>query len=253
MDATARWQAVIDLRSWERERLNVQPGEHLIDVGCGLGDVARGYAREVAPDGVVTAIDASEAMLAVARQRSSAIGVDVDFRVGDALALDVPDDSFDALRSERMLQWLPDPEAAFAEMVRVVRPGGRLVVTDADWRTLAWDLPDVAGSEAFRTALAALRGPGFGIGGRLLNLARDAGLDDVQCSAATHVWSRWDPDVESAPPGLFPMREMVGQLAGLGLLDPQVGAGVVDAFEDAGRRDRFCLSLTMMSVYARRP
>ena len=202
---------------------------------------------------MVTGVDASEAMLAVARQRSSTIGVDVDFRVGDALALDAADGAFDALRSERMLQWLPDPDAAFAEMVRVVRPGGRLVVTDADWRTLAWDLPDLAGAEAFRTALAAARGPGFAVGGRLLNLARDAGLDDVQCSAATHVWSRWDPDVEPAPPGLFPLREMIGQLVALDLLDGDAGSAVADAFEVAGRKDRFCLSLTMTAVYARRP
>ncbi len=64
----------------------------------------------------------------------------------DAGAIDEPDNSFDAVRSERMLQWVPDPGRAVAEMARVVRPTGLVCLTDSDWSTLDFDVgdPDIA-------------------------------------------------------------------------------------------------------------
>lgn len=62
--------------------------------------------------------------------------------IGDALALDEPDDSFDAARCERVLQWVSDPAAAVAELTRVVRPGGRICLIDTDWSTLRLDAGD---------------------------------------------------------------------------------------------------------------
>ena len=70
MDATATFPAVRQLRAHERERLALRPGDRLLDVGCGLGDVAMALAPEVAPGGEVVGVDASEAMLDVARRRA---------------------------------------------------------------------------------------------------------------------------------------------------------------------------------------
>ena len=69
MEATSRWQATTNLRHWEREKLRLGRGERLIDVGCGLGEAARELAQDLGPDGEVVAIDASTAMLEVARNR----------------------------------------------------------------------------------------------------------------------------------------------------------------------------------------
>jgi ubiquinone/menaquinone biosynthesis C-methylase UbiE len=253
MDATARWPAVKQLRAWERTHLALGPGDRLLDVGCGPGDVAVELAADVGPAGSVLGVDASEAMISVARRRAAAAGARVEFRVADAQSLPVADGQMDACRSERMLQWVPDTDRAAGELVRILRPGGRLVVTDTDWRSLAFDASDAQDFDAVTLAIRALRGPGYGIGGRLLNLCRGLGLVGVACTAATHVWTEWDPDVEAAPSGFFPIRAAVVQLVDLGLLNRDIAHRFVAGIEDAARQGRFCMSLTMFAVFGRTP
>jgi SAM-dependent methyltransferase len=253
MDATARWPAVRQLRAWEQERLALGPGDALLDVGCGIGDVARPCAVLVQPGGRVVGIDASEAMLVVARARAEADGVDAVFRVGDALAIDEPGGSFDACRCERVLQWLPDMDAAIGEMVRVLRPGGRLCLTDTDWRTFAVDLPDPALSRRIADAMVDFRGVGAAAGGRLLNRCREHRLLDVQATAATHVWSEWDPESASGPPGLFPLRGVLPNLVDSGALDADEAQRFVQLAEISGRDDRCYMSVSMTAVFGRTP
>ncbi|WP_432972399.1 class I SAM-dependent methyltransferase [Dactylosporangium sp. CA-233914] len=83
------------------------------------------------PPGVrLTAVEWSPAMLDVARRRAAGLGVEADLRLGDAQALDLPDASFDTAVCTFGLCAIPDGRAAFAEMVRVLRPGGRLLLAD---------------------------------------------------------------------------------------------------------------------------
>src|SRR4029078_4929033 len=120
MEATAGWDATRRLRSGGRAHLGVGQGDRPLDVGCGLGEAALALARDLGDTGEIVGVDVSEQMLRVARSNARAVPTRVGFTVGDALALDEPDDAFDAARSERTLQWLADPAAAVAEMVRVV-------------------------------------------------------------------------------------------------------------------------------------
>ncbi|MEV8513699.1 methyltransferase domain-containing protein [Dactylosporangium sp. NPDC051484] len=83
------------------------------------------------PPGVrLTGVEWSPAMLDVARSRAAGLGLDADLRVGDAQALDLPDASFDTVLCTFGLCAIPDGRAAFAEMARVVRPGGLLLLAD---------------------------------------------------------------------------------------------------------------------------
>jgi SAM-dependent methyltransferase len=248
MDATARWAAVQQLRAWERDRLALKPGERLLDVGCGAGDAAIALAPDVSPGGSVLGIDASDAMLDVARGRAAAAGVDAAFRRGDAMALEEADHSYDAARAERALQWIADVPGAVREMVRIVRPGGRVSLIDTDWRTFIVDLPDVVLVDAVMRAMLTVRGPSMAIGSRLLNLGRDAGLTDLEGMCATHVWTEWDPEAMPAPPGLFPLRPVMGQLVAAGALDEATAEHFLEQVVDAARRDRLYMSLTMVAV-----
>jgi len=252
MDQTAGWPSILAMRAFEARHLALRPGDALLDVGCGRGEVACALAPSVQPGGRVLGIDASEAMLDDARARAAAAGVEATFRIGDGLDLGEPDASFDAVRAERVLQWIPDTESAMAELVRVLRPGGRLSVIDTDWRTLAIDIPDVEASAAVTRAFVEDRGAASATGGRLVNLCRAAGLTDIVVEPATHVWTAWDPDTEPAPSGLFPFDEMVPQLVDAGGLDPRAGATFVDQFYAEAREDRFFMSVTMFAVAARK-
>jgi ubiquinone/menaquinone biosynthesis C-methylase UbiE len=122
--------------------LRLSPGDRVLELGCGTGDDSRALADLVGPEGEVVGIDASEAMIAVARRRTEGTGLPVSFHVGDAMDLGLPSESFDAVRCERLLIHVPDPAVVLGEMIRVVRPGGRVVVVDVDMDSLLVDLPD---------------------------------------------------------------------------------------------------------------
>lgn len=101
----------------------VSDGQHVLDVACGTGVVARAAQNLVGPSGRVSGIDLNPAMIDVARECAP----DVDWRVGDAA--DLPyDESFDAVLCQSALFFFPDPARACREMARVLRPGGTLAL-----------------------------------------------------------------------------------------------------------------------------
>jgi ubiquinone/menaquinone biosynthesis C-methylase UbiE len=170
------------LRDLSRARyslLKLNPGDHVIDVGCGLGDDARELATLVAPRGKVIAIDSSAEMVAQARRRSGGLGSEVEFAVGDAHELEFADSSFAACWSERVLQHLADPARALTQMVRVTRPGGRIVVFEPDHSTLVIDAADRATTRAMVLALADDIRSSW-VGRSLFGLFKENGLDDIR-------------------------------------------------------------------------
>jgi ubiquinone/menaquinone biosynthesis C-methylase UbiE len=104
-------------------------GERVLDVACGTGLVSLQAAARVRPAGQVLGVDISERMVAEAAARAAAHGAaNATFARMDAEALDLPDESFDAVLCALGLMYAPTPETALAEMARVLRPGGRAVL-----------------------------------------------------------------------------------------------------------------------------
>lgn len=250
MDATAAWGATRRLRGWEGERLALGPGERLLDVGCGLGDAALAFAPVLGAAGEIVGIDVSAEMVRGARARAAAAPCRTSFVVGDACALDAPDGSFDAVRSERTLQWLADPDAAVAEMARVLRPGGRVSLIDTDWSSYAVDVGDPDLAARVHGAMQVERGRPSHVGRRLAGLVRGAGLTVIAETSATHTWTSWDPDRSPAPAGCFSMRSLAEDLVDAGQLAPCDIDRFVATVEDAARTGRFHMHLTMHAVVA---
>jgi ubiquinone/menaquinone biosynthesis C-methylase UbiE len=126
------------------EQLALRRGLDVLELGCGAGDDVRSFARRVGPGGHVLGIDSAPALVAEAARRSRDRELPVAYRVGDALALELADDSFDRVRIERLLMHVEEPLQVLHESARVLRPGGRVVVFDFDWDTLAIDGADRA-------------------------------------------------------------------------------------------------------------
>ena len=108
------------------EWLNIPSGGIVLDVGCGPASITASLARATGPSGLVLGVDLSEAMLARAVRAET--GPQIGFLHADAQRLPLRDATVDVVVSMAVLQLVPDPVAALAEMVRVLRPGGRLAV-----------------------------------------------------------------------------------------------------------------------------
>ena len=117
------------------DRAAPMAGERVLDVGCGCGDTTLELARRVAPGGAVTGVDVSAPMLALARQRAAAAGLAVTLINADAETHGLPAGAFDLGFSRFGVMFFNDPEAAFANIARSLRPGGRLVFVC--WRAVA--------------------------------------------------------------------------------------------------------------------
>lgn len=118
-----RWsrQVAKDFIAW----LGVPPGRQWLEIGCGTGALSEALLEHAAP-GRLTAIDSSEGFLAYARHRVT--DARADFRLGDALALPVKDVQFDCAVAGLVLNFIPDPARAVAEMRRATRAGGTIAV-----------------------------------------------------------------------------------------------------------------------------
>lgn len=120
------------------ELLEVKRGGRILDVGAGTGEDAAELAR-ISGCGAV-ALDSSLKMARTCHDRH----VSVRAVVGTAEDLPLASDSFDGCRADRVLQHVRDPLRAIGEMVRVLRPGGRLVVIDPEYNTQVLEFPDQA-------------------------------------------------------------------------------------------------------------
>lgn len=157
----------------------VRRDQRVLDVACGTGALTRALAECVGPSGQVRGLDASPEMLAVAARKN----LQVEWVLGRAEALPFVDGSFDAVASQFGLMFFQEPAAALREMVRVLRPGGRLAVAvcDALDRSPGYAALDELLQRLFGTTVSeAFRAP-FALGDerRLRVLCGQAGIDEA--------------------------------------------------------------------------
>jgi arsenite methyltransferase len=161
-------------RALVHEALGATPGDRVLDAGCGPGFYVAETLERVGAEGSVVGVDASAPMLSLAAKRCE--GHDnVVFHEGDVTALPVADADFDRALSVQVLEYVADIPGALAELHRVLRPGGRVLIWDVDWATVSWHSDDPARMERVlgawdehlsdpflpRRLSAELRGAGF--------------------------------------------------------------------------------------------
>lgn len=126
--------------------LEPREGERILDVGSGPGLLMADMAAVVGPTGHVTGLDASESMVAAAHRRLDGLPVAdrVTLLIGDATDLPFPDACFDAATVTQVYAYVPEVDRALAELHRVLRPGGRVLILDTDWDSVVWSSSDQA-------------------------------------------------------------------------------------------------------------
>ncbi len=157
------------------DELDVRAGQTVLDLGCGPGTDLGALAEAVTATGTVIGIDRDPAMVEAARERAAGRpGVDV--RLGDVHDLALPGGAVDRARTDRVLQHVADPCRVLGEVRRVLGPGGRLVMGEPDWGSLAVDHPDEALTRAYTRYVADEVIRNGSIGRQLARLAAEAGF-----------------------------------------------------------------------------
>ena len=138
-DVVAQRARVLDL-------LAPKPGERFLDIGVGPGLLAYDLARLVGESGRVTGLDAAPAMIEMAKTRLAGLS-QCECVTGDATRLDFADGAFDAAVSTQVYEYVAGMPRALGELHRVLRPGGRVLILDTDWRSTVWHSSDKARME----------------------------------------------------------------------------------------------------------
>jgi ubiquinone/menaquinone biosynthesis C-methylase UbiE len=174
-------ELLTDFKRLTYERMRVQPGQKVLDVGCGPGTDTIPLAAWVGTSGQVIGIDHDADMIAEAERRAqeAEVGARVIHKQVDAIALPFESDQFDACRCERLFEHLHDPAKALSEMARVTRSGGWVVVLDADWGSLSIDTTEVEAERRYVRFFAAHMANNGYSGRQLYRLFRQHGLEDV--------------------------------------------------------------------------
>ncbi|HTU18270.1 MAG TPA: methyltransferase domain-containing protein [Gemmataceae bacterium] len=225
--------------------LELESGQHVLDVGCGTGEDARTMAQRVAPGGRVVAMDGSQSMIATARQRAEGCGLPVEFQVGDIHQLPFADNSFDAARADRIFMHLESPAQALREMMRVVRPGGRVLVYEVDFETLTVDHPDRQRSRAIVNTWCDGFRNGW-LGRHIPSLFRETGMDEVRITPAT-LWLRYPVAMQMIGPAT------VERACAAGLLTSAEGEDWLLRLQERYQAGLLFCTLTGFLVLGRKP
>lgn len=184
-----------------------------LDVGCGPGTDVIPMAKLISEGGTVTGLDISEAMLAEASDYARAECVDskVSLVCGSVLSLPFPDDSFDSVRAERLFQVLQPnqfpPSCVFAELYRVLKPGGHMVLIDMDWASASVDFPDLSQERKFMDIFANKCRPNGYAGRNFKRWMAEAKMTDV----ITHAFARIMETLDECPLGAWLADDAVKQ------------------------------------------
>ena len=170
-------------------KMGLAADAHVLDVGCGTGVVTRALAAREGFSGRLTGVDQSPTLVEVARRLADEEGVGdrIEFRVGDAHALGLPDESVDAVIAHTLMSHVTEPLAIVREAARVLRVGGTFAAFDGDYASWTFAHRDHAVARAMEDALLAAVVSKPRVMRDMPELLREAGLRLVDVDA--HVYA----------------------------------------------------------------
>jgi ubiquinone/menaquinone biosynthesis C-methylase UbiE len=244
LDTASAHNPIQHIKRQSYELLGARGGQRLLDVGCGTGDDVRALAEMVGLSGRVTGVDASAVMIAEAKMRSEGCAFPVDFVQADGAALPFADEHFDGCRAERLLQHVPDPEAALAELIRVARQGAHIVVVDSDHGMVGLNLTNRSlARRVLDVRCDAIRN-GW-IGRQLPGLMKRRGMVDIAVYPAVsmHLSLALQGDLERS----------VAEAERRGVISVDEGRAFVAELEELDRAGEFFLAGVIMTVVGCKP
>ena len=194
---------ILERRTVENANRNLlkflRPGLTVLDVGCGSGAITRSIAQRTGPTGRVMGVDPNENLIEQARQQAGEMP-GLHFQQADVYSFDT-NERFDLVTCARTLQWLARPEAALANMKRLVKPGGHLAILDFNHEKISWAPEPPQAMRTFYDAfLQWRRDAGFdnAIADHLKAMLHAIGFTSVQVEDQVEVTQRNEPGFATA-------------------------------------------------------
>lgn len=227
--------------------LRLQPGEKVMDIGCGLGNDLLEMAELIGIHGLAVGVDKSESLILEAQQRARARRVLAQFQIADAEHLPWNSNQFDACRADRLLQHVRNPRLVLDEMVRLLKPGGRIVITDRDWGMVALDSSDDRTTRLILDEAASrIRNPW--IGRKLHGFFVSAGLEQI--SVQTHSINTRSFETADI---LLDLRSVAEHTVKAGHVSFAAKEAWLDDLSIRNRQGSFLATLTLFVVFGVKP
>lgn len=176
---------------------DIQAGHFVLDAACGTGKDAVQMAAFVGT-GHVFGVDNSQEMIATAKTNAAPLNLPVTFQQGTIYQLDFEDNFFDRCRADKTFQHLADPRAALEELIRVTKPGGKIIIAEPDHDSLIIDTPFVAVNHRFMRFRSDHMAQG-GIAHQLYNMFKELGLKRVAIEPLTRAYTSYEEKKVSSP------------------------------------------------------
>lgn len=180
------------------ELVDLQEGQTVLDAGCGIGFDAIKMSQEVGETGLVFGVDISQEMINTAKLNAAHLELPLTFQIGNIYKLEFEDDFFDRCRVDHTFQHLSDPKAALIELIRVTKPGGKIIITDPDHDSLIIDTPLADVNHRF-IRFRSDHMPQGGIAHQLYGTFKELGLICVHVEPLTHVYTDYEEKKITSP------------------------------------------------------
>ena len=178
--------------------VDLQAGQTILDVGCGIGLDAIQMAAQVGEIGHVFGVDNSQEMIATAKSNAAHLKLPLTFQYGNIYQLEFKENFFDRCRVDHTFQHLSDPRAALRELIRVTKPGGKIITTDPDHDSLIIDTPYAEVNLRFIRFRSDHMQQG-GIAHQLYSLCKEFDLIDVHAEPLTHIYTDYEEKKITSP------------------------------------------------------
>lgn len=194
LESVAATETIQSAMSLAVSRMQLRPGDRVLDAGCGSGVFIPAIAEPIGPRGLVVGLDHAWSFLATAKERpTTASSGRGEFARGDVHRLPFADGVFDAAHTERVLMHVERPDAVIAELRRVVKPGGWVVCVEPDIAGMRVDHIDPGAMRALVDGFCrTIRNPAMGL--ELSRRFRAAGLVERSIEALTEIEHDYPPD-----------------------------------------------------------